>query len=353
MLAPTPPDAGQIDALHAPAQERGCVAESEIEALAVALDLADLDVDDVRERLAEAGIDVADDCGRSAPATVYANGDLAHHTVDLMGQFLADAARYPLLTHAEELELGKRIEAGDAAAKEKLISHNLRLVVAIAKRYPTTSQMPLIDLVQEGALGLIRAAEKYDYRRGFKFSTYATFWIRQAIARALSTKARGIRLPEHIEQRERRIATGRRRLTAELGREPTPEELASELDLPVEQILDIGAAPRVVTSLDVPVGEAGDLSLGALIPDDVADVGEEVRIALGREAVRRAVAGMPEPERSVLCLRYGLDGDPEPETYAAIAARLGLSPRRVRQIEERALKDLALRRELEALRDAA
>ena len=341
-----------IEALLADAEECGCLHESDIELLATRLELSETDVEELREQLDARGVDVRDDCGRAVPATAYANGDLAHYTVDTMAQFLSDAARHSLLTASEEIELAKRIERGDMAAKDKLIAHNLRLVVSIAKRYPTSPQMPLIDLVQEGTLGLIRAAEKFDWRKGFKFSTYATFWIRQAISRGLSTKSRGIRLPHPIEQRERKILGVHQRLAASLGRDPTHEEIAAETGLTTEQVHDVLAAPRVVTSLDRPIGEDEETSLGTIVPADTPEVGEELHISLGREAVRRAVADMNEPQRSVVQLRYGLDGDQEPWTYTAIGQKLGLTPKRVRDIEEKGLKELALRRELEALRAA-
>jgi RNA polymerase primary sigma factor len=346
-------DSAELEAFVARAEERGCAHESDVEALVTRLELADAEVLELREALAVHDVEVRDDCGKRAPATAYANGDLTRYTIDTMAQFLAEAARYPLLTAAEEIELAKRVERGDLQAKEKLISHNLRLVVSIAKRYPTSPQMPLIDLVQEGSLGLIRAAEKFDWRRGFRFSTYATLWIRQAIGRGLALKSRGIRLPAQVDQRERKIAAAQFRLAAGLGREPTREEVAAETGLSVAQLLEMEAAPRVATSLDRPIGDEDETAFGAVVPAEVAEVGEEVHIALGRDAVRRAVADLAEPDRSVIRLRYGLDGDNEPETYNAIAARLGIDPNRVRGIEEQALKALARRRELDALREAA
>ena len=205
--------ATELSSLIARGEASGCVGEFEIEALAMHLELDDTDVEQLRERLAAGGVEVRDDCGREqVPATSYANGDLAHYTVDAMSQFLAEARRYPLLSAAEEIELAKRIERGDLEAKERLISHNVRLVVSIAKRYQVSTHMTLLDLVQEGMLGLIRAAEKFDWRRGFKFSTYATFWIRQAIQRGLDNNARVIRLPVSVAQRERKIAAAHRRL---------------------------------------------------------------------------------------------------------------------------------------------
>jgi RNA polymerase primary sigma factor len=343
-----------IDRLLARGQECGCVEESAIDGLAESLELSADEVEELRDRLSQRGIEVDDDCGRPGVApTSYAEGELVQHTIDTMGQFLREAARFPLLTGPEEIELAKRIERGDLAAKDKLINHNLRLVVSIAKRYQVTAHMTLLDLVQEGTLGLIRAAEKFDWRKGFRFSTYATLWIRQAIQSGLANRARSIRLPAGVEQRERKVARIHRELAARLGRNPTDEEIAAATGLTVEQIAEIHQAARVATSLDRPVGDGEGATLGELVAAPAADVGEELNITLSRQAVRTIVDEMPEPERQVIRLRYGIDGDAEPQTYKAIGRRLDLSPVRVRAIEKRALEQLALRRELQALADAA
>jgi RNA polymerase primary sigma factor len=343
-----------IELLLGRREERGCVSESEIDRLVETLELDDEGVEDVRDQLSQRGIEVQDDCGKPAvPATGYANSELLSHTMDSMGQFLREAARLALLTGPEELELAKRIERGDLAAKEKLINHNLRLVVAIAKRYQVTTTMTLLDLVQEGMIGLIRATEKFDWRRGFRFSTYATLWIRQSIQRGLVTQARIIRLPAHVEQHERKIARVHRELAARLGRDPTDEEIATAADLPMRQVTEIKDATRVVTSLDRPVGEQEGATLGELIAAPGPDVGDELHITLAGDTVRRVLDEMPEREREVIRLRYGIDGDAEPQTYAQIGKRLGLTPVRVSAIERRALAELALRRELQALSDAA
>ena len=284
--------------------------------------------------------------------TRYANGELVHYTVDGLEQFLAEAGRHTLLTAAEEIALAKRVERGDLAAKERLITHNLRLVVSVAKRYPG-SELSLLDLIQEGTIGLIRAAEKYDWRKGFRFSTYATLWIRQSIGRALANKARTIRLPAHVAQRERRLTRERAALTAQLGREPTIEEAAAAADIPLEQALALEKVPRVVTSLDRPVRADADTPLGDLFAAPAADIGAEVVLSLSREVVRRAVSELEEPDRQVIRLRFGIDDDGEPQTEAAVSRQLGLAKSEVRAIEERALSTLARLRELEALADAA
>jgi RNA polymerase primary sigma factor len=342
----------ELSSLMARGAESGSVGEFEVEALSGRLELDDVEVEELRDRLAAAGVEVRDDCCRDAPATTYAIGDLAHYTVDAMTQFLAEAARYPLLSAAEEIELAKRIERGDLKAKEKLIASNLRLVVSIAKRYQVSVHMTLLDLVQEGMLGLIRAAEKYDWRRGFKFSTYATLWIRQAIQRGVDKNARVIRLPVNVLQQERKVAGAHRRLLVTLGREPTFEELADATGLKLEQVSELADAARVTTSLDRPVGEQEETTLGEILTAATADLGDEIQVNLEREHVRRAVNQLGEPERSVIRLRFGLDGDPEPQTYAAIGRQLGIGPGRVRASEEKGLRQLALHRELEGLRAA-
>ena len=345
------PTAG-IDALVEHGEREGRLQESDIEQLAEQLALDAVTLDALRNQLADRGIAIEDDCGRPARATQYADGELASYTVDGLQQFLAEAGQHPLLSAAEELDLAKRIERGDLAAKERLITHNLRLVVSVARRYPGT-ELSLLDLIQEGTIGLIRATEKFDWRKGFRFSTYATLWIRQSIGRAVSDQERTIRLPTHVAQRERRLARTRTALTADLGREPTIEEVAAEAGVPLEQAVALAKAPRVVTSLDRPVGETRGATLGELYAAPDADVGEEVVLSLDRETVRRAVDELPAPDRDVIRLRFGIDGDPEPHTQAAIGRQLGLSLREVRAIEERALSALARLRELEALSDAA
>jgi RNA polymerase primary sigma factor len=298
---------------------------------------------------AEQGIEVDFDELQDQPS--QGEDALSHYTADAMAQFLSGISRYRLLTGREELELAKRIEQGDLDAKEKMITHNLRLVVSIAKRYQVSLNMTLLDLVQEGTLGLIRAAEKFDWRRGFKFSTYATLWIRQAIQRGLADTARVIRLPVAVEQQERKVAAAERRLAFELGRDPTPTEIAAATGLRTAQVVKIGQAPRVVTSLDRAVGEEEDATLAELLPG-APDVAEEVQTSFQAAQVRQVVATMAEPERSVIRLRYGFDFDGEPHSYAAIGRRLELDADVVRRLEQRALKQLRMRSDVVALRAA-
>jgi RNA polymerase primary sigma factor len=346
------PDLARIEELIERAERLGGVRESEIERLSEDLGLDGEALEALRERLAERGIAVEDDCGRAAASTSYANGVLAHYAVDALDQFLAGAARHRLLTAVEERELAKRIERGDLVAKERLITHNLRLVVSIARRYQKTD-LALLDLIQEGTIGLIRAAEKYDWRRGFRFSTYATLWIRQSIGRALAHHARTIRLPAHVAQRERKLAAAHADLAARLRRDPTIEEVAEAARVPLAEALALDQAARVVTSLDRPAGEEGESTLGQHLPASGPDVGEEVVLSLEQRAVRAAVDALTEPDREVVKRRFGMDGDPRPESHATIARRLGVSSAEVRAIEKRALAELARLRELDGLSRAA
>jgi RNA polymerase primary sigma factor len=279
--------------------------------------------------------------------------ELAVHTADALAQFLDEAGRHPLLTAAEEIELAKRIERGDLAAKDRLITSNLRLVVSVARKYQGVSDLCLIDTIQEGMLGLIRAAEKYDWRKGFRFSTYATLWIRQAIGRALDQHGRTIRLPVHLAQRERRIARAERQLAAELSRDPTLEEVAAAAQVTPEQVDELRAAARRVTSLERPVGDDEGAELGQLLPAHGALPEEEVEVTLREQVVRDVVSRLPDREQTVIKLRYGLNGDPEPVSISEIARRLELRPAEVQRLERGALEELAVRRELDALREAA
>jgi RNA polymerase primary sigma factor len=270
------------------------------------------------------------------------------YTTDSFQMFLNEAGRYPLLTAAEEVELAKRIEKGDMAAKERMINCNLRLVVSIAKRYQTQG-ITLGDLVQEGVLGLIRAAEKFDWRKGFKFSTYATWWIRQAVQRGVANKARTIRIPVHVVEREQKVARARRELVATLERDPTPDEIAAHSKLPLNHVQEVLAAARAVASTDMPVGDDGDASFGDLIAGTGPSTEEEASASLRDLAVRQAVANLPDRERDVIELRFGLVGE-GPASLEAIGKQLGLTRERVRQIETEALRKLA---QNEDLADAA
>ena len=342
----------EVAALVARGEERGCINLSEFDELVQTLELGEDDVDVLEAHLESHGVDVSDDCGRAGvEPTTFRNGELAAATTDALQLFLNEIRRYPLLTAAEEVELSKRIEQGDLEAKERMINSNLRLVVSIAKKYQG-QELSLLDLIQEGIFGLIRAAEKFDWRKGYKFSTYATFWIRQAIQRGLANKARTIRIPVHIGQRERKIVRAERDLSAKLGREPTDEEIAGEAELPLDQVEEVRDAARTVTSLDRPVGEEGDTAFGDLLEGGAPPVDQEVEVSLSEQLLRQTIEELPDTERDVIRLRFGLSGE-EPQPLRETGRRLGLSAERVRQIESRALKRLAMRRELEALREVA
>jgi len=341
-----------VAALVARGEERGCINLSEFDEVAQALELGDEDLYVLEAQLESHGIDISDDCGRAGvEPTTFRNGELAAATTDALQLFLNEIRRYPLLTADEEIELSKRIEQGDLVAKERMINSNLRLVVSIAKKYQG-QELSLLDLIQEGIFGLIRASEKFDWRKGYKFSTYATFWIRQAIQRGLANKARTIRIPVHIGQRERKIVRAERELSAKLGREPSDDEIARQAELPLGQVEEVRDAARTVTSLDRPVGDEGDTALGDLLEGGAPSPDQEVEVSLSEQLLRRTIDELPETEREVIRLRFGLMGD-DPQPLRETGRRLGLSAERVRQIESRALKRLAMRRELEALREVA
>ncbi len=304
------------------------------------------------ERLESHGIDVTDDCSRAIEEDVaYTNVQIAAATTDSLQLFLNEAGRYPLLTAAQEVELAKRIEEGDKRAKDLLVNSNLRLVVSIAKRYQGHG-LTLLDLIQEGIIGLIRAAEKFDWRKGFKFSTYATWWIRQAVQRGVANKARTIRIPVHIVEREQRIARAERELVATLERPPTDQELADKAKLPVKQVREVRSAARAVASLDRPVGEDESASFGDLFASDEAQPDEQVEVDLTEKALHAAVAELSEREQQILRLRYGLGGDSDPKSLEEIGRILGITRERVRQLESAALRRLAERREIAAMQAA-
>ena len=339
--------------LIARGEEAGCLNLSEVAELAQSLDLDAEQVESLYEQIHARGIDLSDDCARQdGREGTYANGELATQTTDALQLFLNEVSRHRLLTAEEEVALAKRIERGDQEAKERMINSNLRLVVSLAKKYQA-AQLSLLDLIQEGILGLIRAVEKFDWRRGYKFSTYATWWIRQAIERGIANKAREIRVPVHVLQRERRLARVEREMAAELNREPTDEELAKRAEIPLSQLRDVREAARVLTSLDRPVGEDEETTLGQLFESDEPDVGEIVAVNLAGDAVRRAVSELPDDEQSVVKLRYGLNGDPDPKSIEEVVRQLGMPRDRVKKVESQALQRLSRMREIEGLEDAA
>ncbi|TMK74064.1 MAG: sigma-70 family RNA polymerase sigma factor [Actinobacteria bacterium] len=285
--------------------------------------------------------------GEHAPRTLLAEHPerrgadhfAATETTDSFQLFLNQASRYPLLTREEEVELAQRIEKGDLAAKERLINSNLRLVIKFARRYQGHG-LSMQDLVQEAMLGLIRAAEKFDYRRGYKFSTYAVLWIKQAIQRGLDNTGRPVRIPAHIAQRERTVNRVESELSATLNREPTEEEIAKRAKLPLDEVKAVRDLTRVTTSLDAPVGDDGDTTLGEFRAEASESVEQEVDEREQDHAVKAALATLPEDERRVIELRFGTGGAPE-ASLREVAREVGVSQERARQLEARGLKRLA------------
>ena len=260
-------------------------------------------------------------------------------SADSLQLFLAEMGRHPLLTAAEEVALAKRVERGDLAAKERMINCNLRLVVSIAKRYRGHG-VPFLDLIQEGTIGLNRAVEKFDHRKGFKFSTYATWWIRQAVQRAISGQSRTIRVPTHVHERRQKLGRAARKLEVQLGRSATHEELASATGLALQHVEEALSVPDARVSLNQPIGDADSGEYGDLLADEHSeDPSELADVSLRDQAVREALSALPERERRVLELRFGF-GE-EPRSLEAIAREVGLTRERVRQLEARALDALA------------
>jgi RNA polymerase primary sigma factor len=333
-------------------EEHGCVHLTELYEIVGRLELEEEEIENLLERLEQAGVDLTDDCSRVIEEEVtYTNPQVATATTDSLQLFLNEAGRYPLLTAAQEVELAKRIEDGDKDAKDLLVNSNLRLVVSIAKRYQGHG-LTLLDLIQEGIIGLIRAAEKFDWRKGFKFSTYATWWIRQAVQRGVANKARVIRIPVHIVEREQKISRAERELVAKLERAPTDEEIATASKLPLKQVREVRAAARAVASLDKPVGEDESASYGDLFASEERTPDEQVELELTEKALHDAIADLSEREQQILNLRYGLSGAADPKSLEEIGRIMGITRERVRQLESEALRRLAERREIAAIKAA-
>src|SRR5256885_9546869 len=276
---------------------------------------------------------------------------VATETTDSFQVFLNQASRYPLLTREEEVELAQRIERGDLEAKERLINSNLRLVIKFARRYQGHG-LSMQDLVQEAMLGLIRAAEKFDWRRGYKFSTYATLWIRQAIQRGLDNTGRPVRVPAHVAQRQRTVNRVAAQLTGKLDHEPSDEEIAAAAKLPLDEVAALRDLTRVTTSLDAPVSEDGDATLGELRADEAPPVEDEIADRQREETVGTALSKLPENERRVIELRFGTGNEPV-ASLSEVGRELGITQQRVRELEERALKRLAGDDSLAVWREAA
>jgi RNA polymerase primary sigma factor len=330
--------------------ERGSLSAHEIAELLGELELEPAQLDEIVHELEGQGVEVVDEAAvveeRSSAARVVIEG-----TTDSLQLFLQEVGRYPLLTKLEEIQLARRVEQGDITAKRRMIESNLRLVVSIAKNYRGQG-LGFLDLIQEGILGLIRAVEKFDWRRDLKFSTYATWWIRQAVARALADKSRTIRLPVHVVERLQRVNRAERALMLRLAREPSNDEIAREAQIPVSQVLDVRSAARLPISLEEPVGDDGESSFSDLLADEAAvDPVEAVDDRLRHEALQLGLDHLTPRNRRVLELRYGLDGR-DPRTLDEIGREFGLTRERIRQIEAEALRELGALHEIQGLRRA-
>ena len=334
------------------AEERGHVEPTELEAFALEHDLDDADVEQLTRELEAIGLEVNDprteeDAKPAEPAPKTPDPDAIVGSADSLQLFLADVGRHKLLTASEEVTLAKAIERGDMLAKRRMIESNLRLVVSIAKGYRGLG-VPFLDLIQEGTLGLNRAVEKFDWRRGFKFSTYATWWIRQSVQRAVANHARTIRVPVHVVERQQKLSRAARRLEVELGREATKDELAEATGLPMQHVDEALGAAHASVSLNQTVGSDDEGELGDLFADrEAADPFDEAEESLRRQGVRKALDALPERERRILELRFGFEG--EPWTLEAIGHELDLTRERVRQLEAQALARLSALRELSAV----
>jgi RNA polymerase primary sigma factor len=325
------------------------------EEIALALDELDLDaaqMDVFYTALDEAQVEVVS-AAAAAPETSEREWEAeAEISTDTLQLFLKDIGRVPLLTAAQEVELAKRIERGEHAAKQAMVEANLRLVVSIAKRYRNQG-LPFLDLIQEGTIGLVRAAEKFDHRKGFKFSTYATWWIRQAVARAIADKGRTIRMPVHVVEKLNKIHRSERKLRAEYAREPTVAEIARDLDLTIEEVEQIRRSAQTPVSLEKPVGDEDESEFGHFLTDESSPLPDEVaEIALRREALRSILGSLSPRERQVLELRYGLDGR-QPRTLDEVGRAFNVTRERIRQIEHQSLKKLRALAEAGNVRDVA
>jgi len=321
-------------------EEAGAISQETLRGTLDELDLTEQQVEDVYRALEAADVTIVEDAVEveeaERPALDLSTREVSTDTLQL---FLKDIGRVPLLTAAQEIELAKRIEKGDQRAKQHMIEANLRLVVSIAKNYRNQG-LPFLDLIQEGTIGLVRASEKFDYRKGYKFSTYATWWIRQAVARALADKGRTIRMPVHVVEKLNKVARIERRLLAELGRDPSIEELSEASEVSVADIEYIRRSAQAPISLEKPVGEEDESTFGDFIQDTVGPRPDEAaEIVLQREALQSILGMLSYRERRVLELRYGLDGH-DPRTLDEVGRAFNVTRERIRQIENQSLRKL-------------
>jgi RNA polymerase primary sigma factor len=354
----------ELQALLALGRERGYLTFEQIAATLEEVEVTKEQVAGLHAHLVEHGVEVIAEDGIDAykeQRTGATNGsgrekqdlDLTvEPSLDSLRLYLRSIGRVDLLTASQEVELAKRIERGDMNAKRQMVEANLRLVVSIAKGYLGRG-LGFLDLIQEGSLGLIRAVEKFDYRRGYKFSTYATWWIRQAVTRAIADKARTIRIPVHMVEKLNRVAHVERQLVQRLGREPEAAEIAAELRWPLVEVREILRVAQLPISLEKPVGDEDDSELGDFVPDDtVAEPFEEASDHLQKEGVQKALSALPERDRQVIELRYGLSGL-EPLTLEQVGDTFGVTRERIRQIESNTLKKLQQLPEAQMLRQTA
>jgi RNA polymerase primary sigma factor len=357
----------EVKGLLAKGQQVGVLSYAEISRAMSELDLDESDVEELHGFLERSEIELVEDIDPAIAASTHLERapdkrgrrkaktplDLKPDmTTDSLQLFLKDIGKVRLLTAQEEVDLAKRIERGDLDAKQKMVESNLRLVVSIAKNYRNQG-LPFLDLIQEGTLGLVRAAEKFDYRKGFKFSTYATWWIRQAIARALADKARTIRIPVHVVEKLNKIGRAERKLVTELGREPTADEIAEVTGIDPEEVDSIKRSAQAPVSLEKPVGDEEESEFGQFIADERAESPyERAAEILTKEALREALENLSYRERRVLELRYGLGGE-HPRTLDEVGRTFNVTRERIRQIENQSLKKLQSLAEAQKLRDVA
>jgi RNA polymerase primary sigma factor len=349
-----------VHALLGRGQEQGFLSIEDVAGSVEGVDIEQETAEELYRHLEELGIELVEDAdAREREAKLAEEAERprrlnlkADGTTDSLQLFLKDVGRVPLLTAKQEVELAKRIEMGDLIAKQKMVEANLRLVVSIAKNYRNQG-LAFLDLIQEGTLGLVRAAEKFDYRRGYKFSTYATWWIRQAVARAIADKGRTIRMPVHVVEKLNKINRAERKLVGELGREPSVAEIADAIKLPEHEVEAIKRSAQTPVSLEKPVGDDEESEFGQFLADDKAVSPEDAaEMVMRNEALRDALNTLSYRERRVLELRYGLDGE-HPRTLDEVGRTFNVTRERIRQIENQSLQKLASLAEAQRLREVA
>jgi RNA polymerase primary sigma factor len=334
------------------AQAAGRVTAEEVALALDELELEPAQVEEVFRALEELQVEIVDAAAEPAAKEEARIVEAREVSTDALQLFLKDIGKVELLTAAEEVEIAKRIERGDHRAKQEMVEANLRLVVSIAKRYRNQG-LPFLDLIQEGTIGLVRAAEKFDWRKGYKFSTYATWWIRQAVARALADKGRTIRMPVHVVEKLNKIVRSERKLRGEFCREPTPVEIARDVDLPLDEVEQILRTSQAPISLEKPVGDEEESEFGHFLTDEHAPLPDEAAdTTLRRELLRSVLGTLSLRERRVLELRYGLDGE-QPRTLDEVGRTFNVTRERIRQIENQSLKKLRALAETGSLRDVA